>query len=231
MLRNFVCVLPLLALACTERVESTDVRTTGIYPEITVTADGSGESDVEVRLKVGGSNSNTFLDLTGDDRLEVTVADETKEFDQSGTTYRASFDVDDEDTEFVIAFLRGDDDESAPASTVRLPAPFDLGLETEEASRSAGDDIEFTWEPAGSGDIAWAMRGDCIFKEDDETPDDGMHSVSSDQLNAPPSDEEETCTVTLTMERSRGGEIDSAFTEGGDIVAIQTRSDTFTSTP
>jgi hypothetical protein len=46
-------------------VESTDIRTTGVYPVIDVTAEGSGTSRVLVKLKVGGINSNTYLDLTG----------------------------------------------------------------------------------------------------------------------------------------------------------------------
>ncbi len=45
----------LLALACTESVESTDIRTTGIYPEIEVVATGNGSSKV-VALKTGGAN-------------------------------------------------------------------------------------------------------------------------------------------------------------------------------
>jgi hypothetical protein len=63
----------LLAFGCTESVESEDVRTSGIYPEVMVTATGDGQSRVEVRMKVGGPSSNTYLDMTGDDKIEVTV--------------------------------------------------------------------------------------------------------------------------------------------------------------
>src|SRR5215510_5589701 len=91
-------LLLLLSAACKETVDSSDVRTSGVYPEIEVTANGSGDSTVRVELKVGGSNSNTYLELRGDDELEVTVGDTTKSMKESGNGYVATFDVDDEGT-------------------------------------------------------------------------------------------------------------------------------------
>ena len=43
-MRWMVLGLVAMAFGCSESVESTDVKTTGIYPVITVTADGSGSS-------------------------------------------------------------------------------------------------------------------------------------------------------------------------------------------
>ena len=43
----------ILAFGCTESVESEDIRTSGVYPEITVTATGNGNSTVSVRLDIG----------------------------------------------------------------------------------------------------------------------------------------------------------------------------------
>lgn len=223
--------LAFLALGCTEEVESTDIRTSGIYPEITVTARGNGSSTVEVRLKVGGRNSNTFLDLKGEDTLEATVGDVTRTLDEtSGHTYRATFPVDDGGTRFEVAFWRGEEDDSAPLSEVTLPAPFELELETREASR-ATDDVAFTWEPPAGGSVNWRIEGDCIFSEDGTTPDDGAAIIPREAFDAPSSDEDETCTVQLELTRSRSGSIDPAFTEGGRIVARQVRRTTLTSTP
>src|SRR6187549_863202 len=70
--------LPLAALACTETVESSDIRTSGVYPEFRVVADGSGTSEASARLKVGGNDSNTFLDLQAGDRIEVSANGETR---------------------------------------------------------------------------------------------------------------------------------------------------------
>jgi hypothetical protein len=221
----------LLALGCTESVESTDIRTTGVYPEIEVVANGSGSSKVTVRLKVGGDDSDTFLDLKGDDTLEVTADGDTKTMDQSGDEYVASFPIDEEGTEFTIAFLRGDADEDAPASVVSLPAPFEMSLGASSASR-ADDAVEYTWEPEGSGDLEWRLSGDCIESRSGETPDDGSNSIAAGEIEPKfESDEEKECTAGLSLTRAESGTIDSAFTEGGSIVAKQVRSDSFTSTP
>jgi hypothetical protein len=220
----------LLALACTESVESTDIRTTGIYPEIEVVATGNGSSKVTVRLKTGGDNSNTFLDLRGDDKLEATVGDETKELDQSGNSYIASFDTDEGGTEFTIAFTRGEEDDSAPESIVTLPEPFDMTIDATTASR-ADDDVPYSWEPAGDDDMDWHLDGDCVQLASGHTPDDGMNTIAAGDIETFDSDKEKTCTVKLQLERAQGGTIDAAFTEGGSIVAKQVRSDTFTSAP
>lgn len=229
-MRWYVLGLVWTVVACNESVESTDVRTTGIYPEITVTADGSGSSRVRVRLKVGGSGSNTFLDLKGGDELTATVDDVTKVLDEtSDETYTASFPVDEEGTEFTIAFLREDDD-SAPASTVALPAPFALAVSPTEASR-ASDDVELSWDPPESGDVAFAMSGECIQRDTDDLPDDGSHTLAAGSIETFESDKDDSCTVTVSLERAQRGTIDAAFTEGGRIEAVQVRTDTFTSEP
>ncbi|MDQ2647067.1 MAG: hypothetical protein M3020_24900 [Myxococcota bacterium] len=223
--------LVFLALGCKESVESTDIRTTGIYPEITVEAEGNGSSTVTVKLKVGGSNSNTFLDLTGGDTLEATVEGETKTLrETSDEVYSASFPVDAEGTEFLIAFLRTEEDESAPASVVELPAPFELEVAPREASR-ATDDVQLSWDPPGSGDLDWDMSGECIRRQFDELPDDGTHVITADSIETSELDKDDSCTVTVQLERSQRGGIDEAFTEGGRIVAIQRRRGSFTSTP
>jgi hypothetical protein len=227
--RLAVFPVALLALACTESVESTDIKTTGIYPEIEVVATGNGRSKVTVKLKVGGDDSNTFLDLTGGDTLEATADGETKTLDQSGNSYSATFDVDAEGTEFTIAFLR-EDDESAPESTVVMPAPFDLTLGASEASR-ADDALEYTWEPSGEGDMDWHLNGDCVQLDSGSTPDDGANELSAGEIETFDSDKDKSCTVELELTRAQGGDIDSAFTEGGSIVAKHVRSDSFTSTP
>lgn len=220
-----------MALACSESVESEDIRTTGIYPEIEVTANGDGSSLVRVRLKVGGSDSNTFLNLTGDDTLEATADGTTRTLDETADeTYTARFQVDAEGTEFTVAFLRGEADENAPESTVALPAPFEITPLATEASR-ATDDVAVEWEPAGPGDMDWEIEGDCIISDDGSVPDDGTHTIAAGTIDTFESDMEETCTVEVGLSRSQSGTIDGAFTEGGRIVARHVRFDSFTSAP
>ncbi|MEO8181828.1 MAG: hypothetical protein ABI895_23590, partial [Deltaproteobacteria bacterium] len=92
-------VLPALC-ACTESVESTDVRTSGVYPEFQVVADGSGSSSASARLEVGGNDSNTFLDLRGSDLLEVSAGGQTQRMTSGGDhSYSARFPFDAAGTE------------------------------------------------------------------------------------------------------------------------------------
>lgn len=220
----------LLCAACTETVESGDVRTSGVYPEIEVTADGSGNSTVRVELRVGGSSSNTYLELRGDDELEVTVGDSKKSMKDSGKGYSTSFPVDAEGTEFTIAFLRGDDDDDAPMSTVKLPAPFELTVEETEASRK-DDDLTYTWSPKGSDNVKWEIEGDCIKQDDGSTPDDGSNKLAAGEIETFDSDKDKSCSVQLQLAREQSGSLDEAFEKGGSIVARHVRKKTFTSTP
>jgi hypothetical protein len=222
--------LVLLSVACTETVDSDEVRTGGVYPEIEVTADGSGDSTVKVNLKVGGVLSNTYLELRGDDTLEVSAGDKTKELRESDDGYTTVFPVDGEATEFTIAFLRGDDDESAPASTVELPAPFKLSVKDKEASRKS-DDVSFSWTPAGDDNISWHIEGDCIQSNDGVTPDDGTGTIAADNFVEIEQFKDESCGVTLALTRTTTGRLDSAFEKGGEIVAHQVRKKSFTSKP
>ena len=224
-------VLPVALFACTESVESTDVRTSGIYPEFRVVADGSGSSQVSARLKVGGNDSNTYLDLRDADRLEVSVGEDRRTLDEtSAQRYTAAFPVDAAGTEFVFTFIRGEDDEGAPRSVVVLPEPFQLEMATTEASRAA-DDVAFNWDPPSSGDMRWDLDGDCVWNEGGSTPDDGTHTISSEQVRALSNDDTKSCTVELTVDRSLSGSLDPAFTEGGENRAFQSRTRSFTSTP
>ena len=52
--------LVFLALGCKESVESTDIRTTGIYPEITMEAEGSGSSTVTPPVRARESSLVRF---------------------------------------------------------------------------------------------------------------------------------------------------------------------------
>lgn len=231
-MRTIIAAVSLLAFGCSESVESSDVRTSGVYPEIAVTATGNGSSTVRVRLKVGGSDSNTFLDLTGDDKLEARIGDDPpKTLDGSGDTYTTTFPTDAEGTEFTVAFMRGSDDDDAPASKVTMPAPFELMLGATEAGRGA-DDVEVTWDPPASGAQAtWKLSGECIKLDTGSTPDDGAYTLEAGSIDTFESDMDKSCTATFEMTRSRNGSVDPAFTEGGSVVARHVRSQGFTSTP
>jgi hypothetical protein len=221
-----------LAAGCRQEVESTDIRTTGVYPVIDVTAEGSGTSRVLVKLKVGGINSNTYLELTGPDRLTATGAGATKDLDSTGSvSYGATF-ATEAAGPFVVSFIRGPEDDSAPNSTVDLPEPFIVSLgSTTELSRATGD-LVFTWTPGpAAGVIDSSLYGNCIDTIIETIPDDGTATISHDRIHARDGATTDSCSVTLTLARTDVGQVDPAFTEGGRVTASQIRSALFTSTP
>lgn len=224
-------LLPVTALACTETVESSDVRTSGVYPEFQVVADGSGSSRVSARLKVGGDGSNTYLDLQQGDRIEVRAGEETRSLNETEThTYAAQFDIDEAGTEFVFSFVRSEQDESALRSAVTLPEAFSLQMTANQASR-ADARVGFSWDPPASGDLHWKVAGACVWADEGDTDDDGDHILGADDVRSPAADSAKTCPVDLTLMRGRAGSVDPAFTEGGENIAYQARTQTFTSTP
>ncbi len=219
--------LTCLAAGCWQEVESTDVRTSGVYPVIDVTADGSGSTRVEVKLKVAGRASTTFLELTGEDRFTATAGGKTKDLIESGSvSYAAAF-PDDVAGPYTIAFLRGPADTSAPSTTVdcRLHS---LRWAAAEVSRATGT-LPLTWTPAGADDLDVSLLGTCVGLTLKTIPDDGAATIAGDELIAQRADD--ACTVTLTLARRRSGDVDPAFTEGGHVEARQVRDATFTTAP
>jgi hypothetical protein len=115
---------------------------------------------------------------------------------------------------------------------VTLPEPFSLELgEDMDQEVQRGQDVQIVWEPAGSGSVAWAVDGDCVWMEHGSTTDDGSLSLDAEDVRVHSLDEGETCEVTVTVERTARGRVDPAFEEGGVIEATQRRRVTFSSTP
>jgi len=225
---SFILLSIALAAGCKQEVESTDIRTSGVYPEVDVTATGTGTTRVQVRLKVGGPASNTFLDLVGPDHLQATMGGTTKDLDSSGSVGYAATLSTDAGGPVVIAFLRGPEDTTAPNTTVNLPEPFAVTLPTRELSR-ATDDLTFTWAPPGTVDLDESVYGSCIDFIGESIPDDGAATVSHDRFHAEHAGD--SCTVTLSLGRGQMGQVDPAFPEGGRVAASQVRETTFTSKP
>jgi hypothetical protein len=232
-----VAGLALVGTAC-EKVESEDVNTSGIYANIQVVANGDGQSQVIATLKVGGDTSNVFIDMSGDDKLEATSGEENKELAKDNEVgnivrYKASFDGDEEDKDFKVAFIRTVDD-GAPESTVTLPAPFGITSPDADTSFSReNDDLVIEWENAGTEDAMHiSANGDCVklyTKAIDGDP--GTHTIEKTVID--PKDEQETvnCPVTVTITRTRGGTLDTAYGEGGVISGQVVRTLELLSTP
>ena len=232
--------LLVLGLLGCESIESTDLLTSGVYADIEATADGSGSTAVKVNLKAGPA-SNTFLDLTGDDKLNATQSDVVKELTRHNNGfdyiwYENSFDTDAEGSNFTVAFERSIDD-GAPNSSVSLPAPFSITSPTADDTLSRdGGALTITWEPSGSeNDMEISISGDCVtlFTED-LSGDPGTFTLNAGTLsdsNSSDDDDGTNCPLTILVKRKKGGTLDPSYGEGGKISGIQKRSIEIMSTP
>jgi hypothetical protein len=238
--------LALLLFGC-ERVESTDVRTSGIYADLDVVARGDGDSTVSASLRVGGPRSNTYLELVEGDALTAHQGEDETEMDEHSfplgpVTYDARFEVDDENTPFRIEFAREAHDEveencrggGAPNSFATLPAPFALdGPGADQTFSRADADIEITWSPNGFRDaMTWTVSGSCIHTESgDISGDPGRVSIERGRLRALDNRQAETCSMTVELVRTRAGAVDPAYGEGGSFSARQVRAISLRSAP
>jgi hypothetical protein len=221
----------LLLSACTETVDSKNIRTAGIAAIITADATADSATTVTATLKVGGSSSNTYVDLAGGDRIFATGGDKRVEMQSQGTgTYEAEFNTAAVDTEFLVDLQREADDD-APSSRGTLPAPFAMVLPNVTTSRA--QPLTVTWTPAGSNDdVTIELTGTCIFNRTIDVPGDpGSHTITAGTLVSTKADKPETCDVNVEMIRSRKGTADPIFDSESSFILAQTRTGKFTSEP
>jgi hypothetical protein len=201
------------AMACSEQVDSTDVRTTGVYADMSVRA-----------------ASNTHLAMKGADKLTATVGTVTKVLGKSGNVYTTTFDGEAAETQFIVAFTRGPDDISAPNSSMTLPEPFSISGIAQTVSRQVG--FTATWQAGTKGEpMVWVLRGDCLVAQAGSMSDAGQTVISPSQLITMASQTQATCNASFCLERDRSGILDPAFGEGGVIGAAQIRCAAFLSAP
>lgn len=223
--------------ACAEDVDSSNVKTDGMFANFSVTGRENGQSEVRASILIGGSNSNTYAKLSAGDVLSATSGDETHVLTEVGGTlgdvhvYHATFDGAEEGQSFTVAFDREDDD-SAPSSTSELPAPFAITAPAANAEISRAQALTVTWTPSTSEAVDIHLDGDCtIVQSHTASSDTGSYTFEADSIDTTASHEGDTCSMELTVSTRAAGTIDSAFGEGGRFPAIQERTVSFRSTP
>jgi hypothetical protein len=248
MSRHHLLVAALGLAGCAEVVDSGNVATEGMYAEFAVGADGSGETVVASTLRVGGDDSNTFVELSSSDSLIAFQDGESEaltEFNGAlgSVHYSATFTHvgnDDEDAHYRVAFLRTQVEGaecqgvSAPDSSVTLAAPFTLTAPTAAAShsRTGAGAFDVEWSNTELDDLEIWVSGDCIITRlFMPLTDAGIYTIDEDEIESLPGSEGSTCDITLSVERVRDGDLDSNFGEGGYVVSRQYREVTFSSTP
>lgn len=227
----------LLAVLCAgcSTVDSSDILTSGIHAELSAVSSGDGTTDVQATLYLGNPINLNFVDLTGDDELFAVHGSQRKEMNETIllniVSHRASFPTDAEGEQFEIEFSRTIDN-GAPSSTATLPATFTLSGPTAATSRAAA--LPLSWSPASSGDqMTWQANGDCIdVASGNLSGDTGSFSVPADTLKKRmAAGVADTCMVTVSVRRSREGNLDPGYGKGGYIAGVQVRTVTVMSTP
>lgn len=228
--------VPFLALGCTS-VDSDSVFTSGLYARVSATSDGGGSTVVRTTLFLENPSSLNYIELEGDDTLAAYgpngVSKTMRQSQFLGmTSYSATFETEDAGSEFIIEFNRTIDD-SAPDSRLTLPAPFDILTADGSAFSRATDDIVIDWDSVSADDLDYHLDGNCIESLSSSIEGDpGTLTIPAADLVKRQGDTVvDSCTVTVTITRSRAGTIDENYGYGGDGYARQIRTFTFTTDP
>jgi hypothetical protein len=234
-LKNHMGLLALGALlssGCSlEDVDSDAIRTQGMFADILAISPGNASTLVRVQLTVGGDDG-TNVTLVGEDQLEATVGEVSRQLRRSGRgRYEERIDGD-AANDVTVRLLRGPDDDPATA-TARLPEPFSMVLESDATQGiTRAVPVIVSWSPpAAGGTVHWSVEGDCIWSESGDTPDDGSLSLEPENLRVRGTQVGEECEVELLLERSDTGAVDPILVPGSKFRASQLRGVKFVSTP
>jgi hypothetical protein len=215
---------------------SENVATQGIYADIDVFANGSGITVVDAELEVGGDGLvRTSLELSPGDTLTAMANGIQKTMTEDLSTlgkfrYVASFDFDDAGTMFTVSLTR-DNGVSAPDSNVTLPAGFIVQAPVNDDVLGSADIIPIAWTPSGttivpaievslscttnSGLVSTATKSVTL------SGDTGVASLPVDAVipTIGTLDTAHLCDGEVHFSRSRRGNLDPNYGEGGDITA------------
>ena len=222
--------LALAALAgCTESTSSSNNKTGGIAALIEVTATSDSSSRVKATLKVGGDESNTYVQLDNGDKLVAEANGDQKPMTAESTgVYEAEFADGKEGTEFRVDLQRPNDT-PAPNSRGVLPAPFTIGAIDSGLSR-ANDALTITWDPSGKdGSMHLEINGSCIFLYPKDISDTGSYEIAAGELDSTGGDKPETCDLDVELSRTTKGSADPAYDNESYVHLSQVRKSTIKS--
>jgi hypothetical protein len=237
MIRNTTITTTLMTvtvgIACVacNSLESGDLRTNGMEPDIVVRSNNTdANSKLNVNIHVGDS-LNSFVDLDAPDVMTASVnggaPTELSESNLLGATgYSMDISTKEPDTEVVVALARGEEDEGAPLSKVTFTEQLVLTSPGAGASFSrANDPIEVTFTSEASEDgVRVNVTGDCIDSigldvqagDTSVTIEAGTIQKKTDSDPEDENDIPDSCAITVSAVRTRTGELDPAY-GGGSI--------------
>lgn len=205
--------------------DSCNIKTPGIFTEYNVSRSGN---DVLVQAKfwVGNRPGGTVLNFGQcKDRIEVNG----KVLTEVGNSYEAKLQ---QAEEYVFTFIR--EGEDPYVSRISLPPAVNITAPAagETITRDKGFDIAWDNNNAG-GNLNLEVDGDCIRPypsvNGEEKPDNGVHSVPPNGIEATETGKDKTCEATIELTRTSGGELDSRLK--GSIKAETSASMKFNSAP
>lgn len=218
------------ALAGCSTTDSEDVKTSGIWADMSATATGEGTTGVDATLYLGSPLDLNFVRLTGGDEL-VAIHDnnrkvlEEREFLNIVGHY-TSFQVDAEGEEFRLQLLRIDGDDALD-SYATIPAPFTMDVAPAMASRAEA--LTLSWTTAVAPEpMDWIASGDCVPTVGGAITAPNTVTIAAGTIKA--NDETRTCNITIDVYRRRSGDLDSNL-KGGAMRGQQRRRVTISSTP
>jgi hypothetical protein len=230
------CILGVSAAACTD-LQSADLTTAGMSTTMSVTGDGTGATTVTAQFNVD-DNSTDFVNLSTGDSVIAQVAGQSQTMSESNAlgdiSYQASFSGEDASGTVYTIDLERANGVSAPSSTVTMPSPFTITVPTSSSTYSrATSDIVVTYGNAGTQDtMTWSISGICVNGASGTVSGDtGTFTIAHGNLVPIGGGDPGTCQATLSMTRSRYGQIDPHYGSGGTITAQHVRSVEFNSTP
>jgi hypothetical protein len=209
---------------CTDAtVSSSSVRTKGLWASFNVTATRDGATRATAQLRVGGDNGTVVDDLDAPDELTFQVEKQqveklTTSCPKENTFCSQNISDDLSGKVLTFAFDRGDEDENALDSTVKMPDSFAVRAGVTQLVR--GQDLPIT-VTGSSSSLRWELVGDCIWPESGTLSGGKIPAAAFDSRA---SRQDEDCDVRVTFTRSANGKLDPQFGEGGQIKAVQERS-------
>lgn len=217
-----VAAASLLATAC-HSIDSSQVATEDIRAELTVTADGSGTTEVVASLEAQG-HAFGYVDLVPGEALRVHARGYDLPLAENWYDYSTEVPLDRSNTEFQIRLERiyG---AHAPDSWVNLPVRFDV-YPTYGVYQVDWDVIPVEWDVISDDEMRVTIDGPCIAEWERYVPgraDVGAVVVRPGDLYVDSDWDGSTCALDVTVERLRAGRLDPAY-GGGHITARQVRT-------
>jgi hypothetical protein len=237
-MQRIVLLMPFVFASACLKVGSSSVRTDDVSAEYRIKALSSGTVEAYASLHRGELTSTTFIEVSGADKLTVSVAGEQKTMTKvellNVVSYGATFNGQNIDgNEFAFGFNRTVD-AGAPRSVCQLPRSFEITQPLGEPTfKRSLDDVVVVYNQANTTDrVRYKLTGSCIQEKEYsvEAGDQGMFTIPKGNfmIKENPND---PCDVTLRVMRYRPGTIDAGFGKGGRIECLQERSVKFRSVP